>query len=351
MAEVNSINFIGNIDSKEKSLLCEILRRFNFNVIEVQKIDNLYKVITNKGPLCLKKRKKEKHDTIYNSIMLEQLHDTGFFNVPEYIKTSDGTFLITKKGFLFYVTEWLEGEKCDLDDINEAVECVKILAYLHLAGNCVRSDVLKLKDNSKNWLATFKEDLNDLDKCKVLINRKKIKSEFDINFISNIDEYYNQGLNAINILSKSNFYNVSNNMISYRTVCNKSKFYKKIIKVSEKFFLMDADDMSLNFAIIDLVKFIRKLMHKDPYMWEFSKARRLIEAYSDINCLNKKLLEAMLGFIIFPHKFCKLGRKRYIKNKKWNETKYMEKFNKIIDTKILEQKFFNDYLIYLDHFD
>ena len=48
----------------------------------------------------------------------------------------------------------------------------------------------------------------------------------------------------------------------------------------------------------------------------------------------------MLALIIFPHKFWKLGQKRYMKQKKWSETKYLHKLNKITCHNETQEKFF-----------
>jgi Ser/Thr protein kinase RdoA (MazF antagonist) len=101
---------------------------------------------------------------------------------------------------------------------------------------------------------------------------------------------------------------------------------------------------------MDLGKFIRRLMTKSDFQWNFSKARYIIEAYHTQNPLSAEELEVMLALIIFPHKFWKLGRKRYIKQKNWSENKYMHKLEKVIKYSDLEQNFIDDYQNFIDEF-
>ena len=94
--------------------------------------------------------------------------------------------------------------------------------------------------------------------------------------------------------------------------------------------MTDLDSITIDIHLNDLGNLIRRLMSKRSYKWDFNKAKILIEAYSSINKLDKNELEVMLALIIFPYKFWKLGKKRYIKHKDWDESKYMYKLTRLI---------------------
>ena len=105
----------------------------------------------------------------------------------------------------------------------------------------------------------------------------------------------------------------------------------------------------IDLQINDLGKFIRRMMHKSEYQWDFEKALLIMNAYDSINKLTKSEYEAMIALILFPHKFWKLGRKKYTKNKDWNELKYISKLNILIKYNELEQRFLNDYTEYINN--
>lgn len=89
-------------------------------------------------------------------------------------------------------------------------------------------------------------------------------------------------------------------------------------------------------------------MTKKEYMWNFEKAKQIIEAYNSVNKLSKDEMEVMLALIAFPHKFWKLGKKRYVRHKNWSENKYINKLNKIVLNNKCEQSFIEEYISYLD---
>lgn len=92
-------------------------------------------------------------------------------------------------------------------------------------------------------------------------------------------------------------------------------------------------------------------MFKKAYQWDFDKAKLLIEAYSEVNKISKSELEAMLAIIAFPHKFWKLGKKRYLKHKSWSELKYMHKLTKLVKYDSVEQKFLENYIEYVNSYE
>jgi len=57
----------------------------------------------------------------------------------------------------------------------------------------------------------------------------------------------------------------------------------------------------------------------------------------------------MLALIIFPHRFWKLGKKRYLKYKNWTEERYIGKLNKLIQYDKLQQKFLENYIEYVNN--
>jgi len=117
-----------------------------------------------------------------------------------------------------------------------------------------------------------------------------------------------------------------------------------------EYFITDLDNIMIDLQISELGSFIRRLMFEKSYGWDFNFAKELIEAYNSINRLSKEDLEIMFAFIIFPEKFYKLGYRRYISQKKWAETKYLHKLNKIVIYNENQDKFFNDYLIFLEEY-
>ncbi|AYD40301.1 CotS family spore coat protein [Clostridium fermenticellae] len=338
------------ISEKEKKMVNRILKRYNFCILDIKKVRSVYKIKTSDGNVCLKKLKHGKNKPYNGSLLVEELLNNGFYNTARYYKTNDGHSYVKFKNLLFYVTDWIDGQECNLNDIHEAIECVKLLARYHIATSKIDMSSFKIRNNLKNWNNIFIKCLHDLEKFENIIENKKLKTHFDIMYKKYIHSMYNKGIISLHFLNTSEYYRLSRKSSLSRAICHDSFYYQNIIKKNHNYYIIDLDSIVIDLHVNDLGKLIRRLMFKKNYEWDFYKALKLIEAYSSINKLNKEELEVMLSLIIFPHKFWKLGRKRYIKNKNLSEQKYTHKLIRLIKYDELQNEFLENYLKYIDNY-
>ncbi|MBK5240520.1 MAG: CotS family spore coat protein [Clostridium sp.] len=324
--------------------------KYNFQLISAEKVKNAYKIVTDKGDFCLKRNKHGRDKAKNGCVLTEELRLNNFFNTVKYFRTKDGAFYVSYKKNIFYLTQWLGGAECDLGNIDEVINCTKTLAKFHKASTEIDHDEVHIRNNAMNLPRTFTRDINDIEKFKRIIVGKRVKNEFDILFLENTENFYDRGMCALNMLMKSEYYKVAKAAKDKQIICYNNIYYKNIIKVDGEYFITDMDSIIIDLEISDLGKLIRKLMFKKAYGWDFNVAKVLIEAYNSINRISKEDLEIMLALIIFPQKFLELGEKRFTKRKKWSETKYLHKLNKIIRFAETEDLFLRDYLIYLEEY-
>lgn len=332
---------------KEEKMLKKVLNNYDFKVKDYTKVRSVYKIKTDQGNICIKGTEHGSRKIKNGFILVEELNNVGFDNTADYIKTKHGNRLVKYKDFRFYATKWIDGNECDLSNLDEAANCAKFLAEFHNATDKIDIKKLNVKNNLKNWPEIFNSNLSDLDRFKKIIERKKIKTEFDNNYLNYIDSFINRGIISMRLLNQSNYYQLSKDANLKKTLCHDSYYYQNIIKKDDKYYLIDLDSIIIDIHINDLGKYIRRLMYKKEYSWDFEKAKVLIESYSSKKPLSKDELEVMLALIVFPHKFWKLGKKRYIKHNNWSETKYSRKLNRLARYNYEQQKFMENYIKYL----
>lgn len=340
-----------DIDTAEKELVLNVLTNYDFNIIQFTKVRSVYKVETTSGIICLKRMKRGSYKAKNGSILVRELLDNGFDNTAKYFTTKKGYNYVKKKKNIFYVTEWIDGKECDLDVIEEACNCTELLAKFHLACSGVNSKNLAIRNNLKNWPKIFKSNLYDLEKFMKIIKNKRVKSEFDMAYYDYIESYYHRGTVALNFLNTSEYYKLSKAASEKKTICHDSFYYQNIIKKENQYYIVDLDSILIDLHVNDLGKLIRRLMYNREYQWDFFKAKKIIDSYCSINPLTNSEIEVMLALIVFPHKFWKLGKKRYLKNKNWNEAKYVRKLSKIVHYNEMQDKFLCDYLSFLKSLD
>ncbi|WP_396276636.1 CotS family spore coat protein [Haloimpatiens lingqiaonensis] len=338
------------LSRKEKSTINRIVGKYDLQVETVSKNRSVYKIKTDKNNICLKKIKNKKYKVKNGMSLVNELKLNGFNNTADYLKTTRDNIMVKYKNIYFYATEWIDGRECDMDNQNELIESIKLLAKFHECSKKINTKEIKIKNNLGKWPESFNKKLHDLDKFKNFIKNKRIKSSFDTKYYEYIDMFYKKGLISLSLLNSSNYYDLCRNDKEYKTICHNSFYYQNIIKKNEEYYLIDLNSIIFDLAIMDLGKFIRRIMYKKNYRWDFKKAKLIIEAYNSVNKISKDELEIMLALIIFPHKFWKLGRKKYVRHKNWNELKYSKRIEKIIAYNELEDKFIEDFLEYIKNY-
>lgn len=348
--ENNDVICDNYMSKKEKKMIDAVLEKYDFEVVNYSKVRSAYKIKTNNGNVCLKKINHGKYKPNNGSFLVEALSDKGFCNTAKYYKTKSQNKYVKHENVLFYATEWIDGEECNLNNIEEAVTCVKLLAEYHKASSSIDTTKLKIRNNLKNWPEIFRNNLRDLDKFDEIVKSKKIKTEFDLMYCNYLDNIYHRAMVSLNLLNTSDYYKLSKQAEKNKTICHDSFYYQNIIKKNNEYYIIDLDSILIDLHVNDLGKLIRRLMFKSYYEWNFQKAKVLIEAYNEVNRLEKNELEVMLSLIVFPHKFWKLGKKRYIKYKNWDEKKYIHKLNRLVRYNEMQNKFLEEYLNYLKNY-
>lgn len=339
-----------NLEIDNKTIL-KVASKYDFEVNGITRVGSLYKLETSNGPYALKRIRHGKHKPKNTNLLINDLRSKSFVNTTPYLCTKDGDLLIKEKKFYYYVAEWAQSGEVNFENLEEAMDSAKLLANFHISSIGINTKNSKIKNKLRNWPEIFNNRLNDIEKFKKLIDNKKFKNEFDLGYEKYIEDYYYRGMLSINLLNNSDYYKFSKEACSFSTLCYNNFNSKNIVKNENNYLLVNLENIKIDLQLVDLTKFIQTLMYKRFYKWDFAKAKEVIEAYSSVKKLKKSDLEFMLAFIIFPEKFWRLGSRRYIKKKKWEEVHYIHKLKKFEKNNEDQRKFLEDYLCYLQAFE
>lgn len=330
--------YASNISQDEIPVLEEVLKNYDFRTLSVEKVRSAYKIYTDCGTFCLKRVSHGYRKAKKSYYLSMHLKDSGFNYVADYYKTKKDKIFIKNKDAVFYLTHWIEGREASFRIIDDILKCSELLAYFHNhAKGFKRPGHVKIRSHYSKWHKHFEKHLNEIESFKNKIDKLSIKAEFDYMYRSYISCFSGEAKLAIRILKESGYKVLSEYQKNELYVCHDSFYYQNVLISKEnKMYLVDLESCCYDLPMSDLGKFIRRVLSKGKYKWDFDLCRRIIESYSRIRPMSKEEYSILLAMLVFPHKFWKLGRKRYIKNKQWNDEKYKKKLRRII--KYLEYK-------------
>ncbi|MFZ5354191.1 MAG: CotS family spore coat protein [Bacillota bacterium] len=318
------------IDSKEEALLERILSKYSFNVFMVEKVRSAYKLYTNKGMFCLKRISHGYSRAKKAYIVSKHLRDNGFDKLAEYYLTKNKCLFVRYKKSTFYVTKWLKGREASFNSIEDILVCSRLLAEFHSKSRGFETaEKTKIEKHYSNWRSILKRQWSQLS--RLYKNKKKTAYDnFDKMYFECFDTHKKLYKMSLRLLDSKSFDVVAKEGERTKYLCHDSFYYQNVILVQNRPYIIDMESCTMDMPVADLGKFIRRIMSRSRYLWDFDLCRKIIYAYCQERELTYDELKVLLAIIVYPHKYWKLGRKRFIKKKEWTEEKFMRRLKKII---------------------
>ncbi|ASW43654.1 CotS family spore coat protein [Clostridium isatidis] len=294
----------------------------NIKFKDTEKQRAVYRVDLHEKSYCLKKVYYDEENLLYVYSALEWCFRNGI-NVPKLLPTADGNRYIKYKDMLFILTPWLDGEKCDFDNLNHMLVSSKTLGKLHktsvnfypIEGSFERET---FEDLSISISKHFNQLLNSIDKAYFY------KDRFSNLFLNNLDENLELAKISLEISSSINSSNLS------RSLCHGDFVNKNILISDNEISLIDFDKCRLDYCTKDLSYFLRRLLKRETTNWQINLTLDILNSYMEENNLTEDDLKYIIAYIAFPQKFWKLSRDYYRNIKKCNRNAFILLLEKAI---------------------
>lgn len=281
----------------------------------------VYRIDCDNKSYCLKKIYFSEADLLYVYSSLEWLsrHD---LNVPKLLPTKDGGRYVKYNNMLFILTPWIEGVKCDFDNLEHVIDSIKELSKFHketinftpIPGSSNRHGYddyyISTKKHFEQLLQTANQAFNYKDK-------------FSRDFLDFFDENLllaKLSLETSSLIDRSKL---------NRSLCHGDYVNKNIIFSNDnKVWVIDFDKCQNDYCAHDLSYFMRRLLKRDNTNWDLNLAISIIKAYNSTFKLTESDLRYIVAYICFPQKYWKISRDYYKNIKKCNKNAFLTLLNK-----------------------
>ncbi|MEN8434864.1 CotS family spore coat protein [Clostridium septicum] len=320
-------------NSREELLSLDKIKSFILSNYELEQADvtmvkfkdtekqrAVYKVDYKTKTYCLKKVYYDENNLLYVYSAMEWLYRNSI-SVPKLLPTITNHRYVLYSDMLFILTPWLEGEKCNFDNIDHLNISAKTLGALHkvsinftpIEGSCLR------KGLENYHLSTYKH-FNQL--LNAVNNAHKHKDKFSNIFLDNLDENLRLAKLSVEISSSIDLQDLS------ISLCHGDYVNKNIIINNDNVSIIDFDKCKLDYCAHDLAYFLRRLLKRENTNWNAELAIMVINNYMLSNNLTKSDLKYILAYITFPQKYWKLSRDYYKNIKKCNKASFVRLLEK-----------------------
>ncbi|MCR6513484.1 MAG: CotS family spore coat protein [Clostridium sp.] len=273
---------------------------------DTQKHRAVYKISSKSAAFCLKKIYFNEDSLLFVYSALQWLWKKGI-KTPILLNTKDGLKYVKHDGMIFILTPWVDGYKCDFDNLDHIILSVRQLAHIH---NSSRSffpikgseDRVGLNSYYISILKHFNHLLTSYNKAV------STKDKFSNIFLENFEDNLFLAKKSLEIASR-----IDDDELS-KSICHGDYVSKNILFDNDNnIWVIDLDKCKYDYSIRDLGYFLRRLLRRDNTCFNLELALSLLREYNYHSKLTPSDLRYLVTYISFPQKFWKIS-KDYFKN-------------------------------------
>lgn len=337
----SNMTFMEQIETKK------ILNMYNLDIKSIEKVRSAYKINTDNGLFCLKEISKDEKKAMKSIKLMEYLKVHGFENIASPYCNNTGSYTARTKDSAYYLTDWINAKEVSFNNTNHIIESAKLLAEFHNKAKGFDLDKIKIKNNFGKWPIIFMNKINLMNDIKERLILNSNIEDFDNIYCQNIDYYIKEAQFALHILKNSDYENINRFYSKTNQICHNSFYYQNIlVDYNNNYYLIDLESCVYDMPIRDIGKFIIRIMDKKENLWNFQLCKDILVNYNDKRPIRENEYKVLLSLIIFPYKFYKIGRKKYIKRKKWKEERFFKKLKKVNYAREEKNEFIKQFINY-----
>ena len=198
---------------KQKVLPYYNLQNSQISIIKFKDTDKqraVYRINFKEKNYCLKKVYYDMNDLLYVYSAIEWLYRNNI-RVPKLLPTIDNNRFVCYKDMLFILTPWVEGEKCNFDNLNHVLISVKKLSNVHSISRNFKPILgSSIKEGFEDYYISTLKHFQDL--LQASNEAFKYKDTFSRQFISNFDTNLRLAKLSLDISNKIDNSNLSKSL-------------------------------------------------------------------------------------------------------------------------------------------
>ncbi len=301
----------------------------------------VYRIETPDGDYCLKKVYYPVDELLFIYSVIEWLYRNNIY-VPRILSTKSHGRYVEYSNMLFILTPWVNGEKCDFDNLGHLNMTSRNLGMLHQVSE---GFMPILGSKNKEGFSNISESLNK--HRHQLINTEGLANKYN-DYFSKIYLANLPSSMALANLSTSIVNTINHDTLS-KAVCHNDYVSKNLIIKDSNIYVIDFDKCKYDYCALDISYCLRRLLRRDNTCWNTDLAINFLQQYEMNNPLTFDDYKYILAYLAFPQKFWKLSRDYYNNIQKCNKKSFINLLNKAISNDKEQLEFSEKFLKYIEN--
>ena len=303
----------------------EIWKQYNMAIRNVYRVRGAYILETDQGLKLYRNYEGSENKVEFEQSVKEHLYKAGYSKIDLYLRNQNGELITADSmGTKYIIKSWFNGEECNLHEESDIVAASRNLADLH---NYMQSVQIGLNDQNAKYISNlgtqFDKHNRELKRVRGYIRDKKQKNEFEVCFLNVYNQFYEQGITALEILKESGYEDLLKQCVTQNTMCHGNYIYHNILMLPGSIATTNFDKVCIGVQMFDLYCFIRKVMEKNN--WNTQYGNMIIEEYDKIRTISKEEMKILYVLLLYPEKFWKVTNFYYNARKSWVPRRNIQK--------------------------
>lgn len=308
-----------------------LLAEYGLNVTGATQVKSVWRLDTAEhGSYCLKEVTHRRKRLNFVLSAMGHLANNGFTVMAGLVPTNDGRRYAKVNNHIIFLTEWVEGHKCDFANPADLAAASTSLAKFHQqAHGFVPPAHSSFRELWGKWPAIIEARWQNLLQFKQIAEAKPIKARFDQLFLDNFSYFRRQAELAVRLLHESEYDRLS------AEGCQRQGFIHQdvagrnfVITPAGEAKMIDFDLVRYDLRLLDLLRLIERTMKKCE--WDIQLASLALARYQDISQIIPAEWEVLLALLVFPQKFWRGSNRYYGKVDKYSPQRLADKLEKTI---------------------
>jgi len=315
-----------------------LFSEFDLLVYDVIPVRKVFILNTDKGDKVLKKVNYSIDQLKFINYGIEYIKSNNFNRIIEFEKTKSNLIYVPWKNEIYCIMDLVEGRECEYSNPVDVMLTSRAIAGLHKASEGIAQEEgfkrLLLKNDGRSLIGktidNFNKKLNELLFYKDIATLNEDKNEFDCIFLKNVKYYEDNIKQSINILEKSDYYNLCTEKEKI-AFCHHDLAHHNILVNKEEVYFLDFDYAVLDLKVHDICNFTNKSI-KD-FCYDIEKCHNIISEYTKVNPLDARELKVLYGMLSFPEDFYSISKDYYTRKKQWSEEIFLNRLKRKVEYK------------------
>ena len=313
-----------------------LLEQYEVEVLKTRKGRGAILCETSRGNLIFKEYTGNEERLAAQNRLLLYLQQFDDIQVESIIPNKEGELYVKDHdGVMYLLKTYAEGRECNINDRQECLESVRLLAKLHSYMQFEKADNLQRLFSPG---MEYEKRNRELKKVRRYLKQRSQKTWFEICLQQNLDFFLEQASTLSQEWAEyekmRSEEKPENSMITY---CHGDYQYHNVLKTASGWFIINFEKCVPDDPVRDLYLLMRKLLEKSN--WSVDLGRELLTAYEEKRTLSALSRIDLYYRLAYPEKFWKIANFYFNSGKAWIPGRNLEKLEKVVEQEAEKQLF------------